>query len=425
MKQHHSLTMEERIQEKLKQNMSYVDIVSDLHVSPKRIVRVQKLLSNSIQQIMPLPMGRPPIVNKSILDQVDSLTLQFPKIGGKHLAYCISQKLGVSISKTTINKIREILHFRFQSPRKQPFLTEEQMVKRVEFAKNQLNGPIDWSSNVILSDESRFGLEDDSQRIWVKRGVYNKESFRQKRKFAKSIMVWGAISKGWRSPLVVITGNLNTNGYIDLLNDNKIFQQLDEYYGNKQYYFEQDGAPPHRSKISVKWIEERANLIQQWPPNSPDLSGIENLWAILKQRISNYHFQTISELKEQLQREWSAIPQETIDSIIASTPQRFQLVVNENGKSIGHMLHRASIKKSAETKINAPAPSENEKIVHPEERMCIHEILGIQFKANPPVAFVKYNNKSNAPELITIDELKKIAPQQYVEYLESLVVCST
>ena len=52
--------------------------------------------------------------------------------------------------------------------------------------------------------------------------------------------------------------------------------------------FQQDGAPAHTSKLSQEWC--RLNLPaywakEVWPGNSPDLSPIENLWAVVKQDI--------------------------------------------------------------------------------------------------------------------------------------------
>ena len=40
------------------------------------------------------------------------------------------------------------------------------------------------------------------------------------KKYNKGIMVWEAIRKGWHSPLVLVKGKLNAQGYIDLLADN-------------------------------------------------------------------------------------------------------------------------------------------------------------------------------------------------------------
>lgn len=101
-------------------------------------------------------------------------------------------------------------------------------------------------------------------------------------------MVWGAIGKGWRSPLVLVKGRLNSDGYISLLEDNEIFTSLPNFYGEKNYFFEQDGAPSHTSKKTLKFIEDKkVQVIKNWPANSPDLTCIEQVWAILENKIKN------------------------------------------------------------------------------------------------------------------------------------------
>ena len=49
--------------------------------------------------------------------------------------------------------------------------------------------------------------------------------------------------------------------------------------------FQQDGAPAHTSKVAIKWLENHLNSFWGkgvWPGNSPDLSPIENLSAIVQ-----------------------------------------------------------------------------------------------------------------------------------------------
>ena len=53
--------------------------------------------------------------------------------------------------------------------------------------------------------------------------------------------------------------------------------------------FQQDGAPAYTSTLRQEWC--RFNLPGYWtkdvcPGNSPDMSPIENLWAIVKQNLS-------------------------------------------------------------------------------------------------------------------------------------------
>ena len=48
---------------------------------------------------------------------------------------------------------------------------------------------------------------------------------------------------------------------------------------------EQDNDPKHTSKIVKAWFVENDVDLLDWPPNSPDLSIIENLWDHLDRRI--------------------------------------------------------------------------------------------------------------------------------------------
>lgn len=46
--------------------------------------------------------------------------------------------------------------------------------------------------------------------------------------------------------------------------------------------FKQDNVPIHVSNASKSWFENNAVKLLEWPPYSPDLNPIENLWFPLK-----------------------------------------------------------------------------------------------------------------------------------------------
>ena len=46
-----------------------------------------------------------------------------------------------------------------------------------------------------------------------------------------------------------------------------------------------DDAPTHTAYIVRDALEELAIEVMIWPPHSPDLNPIENLWALLKAEI--------------------------------------------------------------------------------------------------------------------------------------------
>ena len=49
-----------------------------------------------------------------------------------------------------------------------------------------------------------------------------------------------------------------------------------------------------------------------WPPYSPDLNSIENIWAIIKRKIAGKTFTIINNLKNKLYTIWREIDDEMI-----------------------------------------------------------------------------------------------------------------
>ena len=57
-----------------------------------------------------------------------------------------------------------------------------------------------------------------------------------------------------------------------------------------------DLAPCHTSKKVTKFFADNDIRVLEWPGNSPDLNPIENLWAIIKQRLRGKDCTTIEKL---------------------------------------------------------------------------------------------------------------------------------
>jgi transposase len=319
---------------------SYDEIALKCHASKRDISKVKKAIEAGIELPVPKHRGRPSVITPEVVQDVRDMTTEDPHLGSGKLAHCLREKFHVEISRQTVSAIRNELRFRWTKARHCPLIDSEQERKRIAFCQESLEGTIDWTQDVIISDESRFGLYDDSRSMWIQRGVYSQRTFQPVPKHDTSIMVWGAIGKGFKSKLIVVKGTLNAERYQLMLRDNGVINDMVSHFGDRQGFFQQDGAPAHTAKSSVSMLQELIRLITNWPPSSPDMSPIENVWGILKIRIAAREPKSVGELATTLMEEWDNLDQRIIDGLMDTMPSRFRMCVAAQGKSIGHLVRR-------------------------------------------------------------------------------------
>ena len=81
-------------------------------------------------------------------------------------------------------------------------------------------------------------------------------------------------------------------------------------------------------------MSENSVQIMQWPPNSADLSPIENLWAILKDYIETKNPKNIEELKEKILESQHVVTLQMRLNLMRSISKRLARVILENGNQI-------------------------------------------------------------------------------------------
>jgi transposase len=209
-----------------------------------------------------------------------------------------------------------------------PALTAVQKKKRLRWCKQHLNKDTPFWSTVLFSDESRFELKPKTKKI-VRRPRGKRLSANYTTgtsKFSPSIMVWGAIRSDGAKVLELCQGNVNSIEYQRILDT-----ALPSIY-TRRHLFQQDGATCHTSASSRAYFQrKKVKLLDSWPPQSPDLNVIENLWDCVKRKVESRAASNLDELWECVLEEWERIPATNIQKLFHSIPDRVRAVVKNNG----------------------------------------------------------------------------------------------
>lgn len=130
-------------------------------------------------------------------------------------------------------------------------------------------------------------------------------------------MVFGFIGFDGFLSIRKIEGNLTGIKYATLLKD-EVLPMLNSRYGSN-LVFQQDNARPHIQKDVMKLFKVNEIKRMEWPPYSPDLSIIENVWRLMKDKVyDGYQFKNKKDL-------WITI-QEDAEIINFESPSRIKLV---------------------------------------------------------------------------------------------------
>ncbi|GFX90104.1 transposable element Tcb2 transposase [Trichonephila clavipes] len=175
----------------------------------------------------------------------------------------------------------------------------------------------DWQ-NVVFSDESRFvlGTDDNRVRVWTHPGErHNFPPLIVLRHTARTaiVMVWRTIAYDRRLTLIVMRENLSGQRYVDDILRPPVGPFLNGFPGA---IFQQDDARHHTSRVAQDFLRHFQTL--PWPARSPDLSPVEHVWDQLKRRISSCH--SVHDLQLAVQDLWAHLLQENIRCLINSMP---------------------------------------------------------------------------------------------------------
>lgn len=107
------------------------------------------------------------------------------------------------------------------------------------------------------------------------------------------------------------------------------------------WVLQQDNDPSHKAAPAViaTWNNSQTNkceLLDNWPPNSPDLNPIENVWSWVDGKVQQKGCKTFEEFKAAVQATLQEVPARLLTSLYGSMPNRILKVIERGGDKTGY-----------------------------------------------------------------------------------------
>ena len=103
----------------------------------------------------------------------------------------------------------------------------------------------------------------------------------------------------------------------------------------KKFVFQEDNAPVHTAKANRKYLESKAALgvlrTMCWPPQSPELNPIEQIWELLKSKVSKNSRSSKDSLWLSVQEVWKQLSPAVLKKYIDTMPKRLAAVIDAAG----------------------------------------------------------------------------------------------
>lgn len=154
-------------------------------------------------------------------------------------------------------------------------------------------------------------------------------------------MFWAAFGFGIKTNLVIIMGDDASarKGVMARVYKAVLEEHLPDILGFGAIFMH-DNAPIHRAHIIRDWLYFHKIEVMEWPPYSPDLNPIKNLWALLKAQIYRSYPEllrmsntdaSLDLLIRAAKATWEDFGDEILSKLLDSMPRRVTAVLMAEG----------------------------------------------------------------------------------------------
>ncbi len=250
----------------------------------------------------------------------------------------IKRQLFLDVSPRTVDRRLQEVNLFGRVARHKRVYSPAEVRQRLSFGNGYKNWTEAQWSVVLFSDEKCFYGSGFCGRTWVRRPIgtaLDLEYTVHKKGHPVKVNVWGCFSAAGPGYLHVFYDNMDGALYKKILDEHLIDVAERDFPAVSpaitQWHFLQDNARYHKGHIHREWFHNKGVSVLDFPPYSPDLNPIENLWAVVAREVEKMQCDTVEELGDAVLKVWDELPLDTFGMLARSMPKRCQAAVNAGG----------------------------------------------------------------------------------------------
>jgi len=201
----------------------------------------------------------------------------YKKSNEKINAAKIKKSCYLQISTRSIRRYFKSEGYKYRKAKLQVVLSKKDKGNRVQIITNWITSDHPWN-RTVFSDEKRFSL--DGPDDWRTYTPQFEHMIRGKRPCQGSaVFVWMMVLPNNLLSFRIIEGKFRSADYVKLLKE--FVLPIIMLNLGKDFVFQQDNAPVHKSKMVQKFLKDSNICSMPWPARSPDINIVEDAWKMI------------------------------------------------------------------------------------------------------------------------------------------------
>lgn len=310
------------------------DISDYLHVSERTVSRVFRRYQLTGKVGSGSRSGRPRCTD----EETDTSIALVARVERFVSARGVKRRLELNdVSVRTVDRrlIEAGLHGRIAQHKRS--LSEAERRKRLSFAEGYRNWTKERWEHVLFSDEKCFYGKGWCGQVWVRREVgtaLDPDNTVDQRSHPVKINAWACFTAKGQGYMYLFNETMDAKVMKSILGDNLIpsAERLGLITDPPQpWFFLHDNDKKFKSRLVTEWVHTNGITVLDFPPYSPDLNPIENLWSIVAREVEKHSCETMEALQDRVAEEWDNVDKRHLLALAHSMPKRCQDVIDANG----------------------------------------------------------------------------------------------